>query len=434
MRILHTSDWHLGLSSGPASRVPEQVSFLEWLRGQLESQEVDALIIAGDIFDTMHPSAEAQTLYYRFLAGVADTGVCDVVVIGGNHDSPSRLDAAQDVLEALRVHVVGGIPVAEETVERMLIPLRKRGSEEVGAVCLAVPYVHEWRLGVRTSGLDQDQTRKQFRERFGELYTQLADAAETRFPGVPIIATGHLTLGTGSTREDYPLEIHRVGTIEGLPTELLDKRIVYTALGHIHRCYPVAKSTAWYCGSPIPYSLTEMDCPRQVLQVDLSSNEEPQVLRIAVPLQRELLRLQGSPEEVIASVKALDWTTPLPPLVHALVLTPMVELGLQRRLYEAAESHPAGARPILVELRIRSTELEEEAKADGVPSLEDLSTREVFGLLCTAQQFPEDIRKQLEEAFEVVASTRGEDLERFLDAIHRPIHREALHLVPEEEK
>ena len=91
MRILHTSDWHLGVSSGMASRVPEQREFLAWLYGQLERLEIDALIIAGDVFDTMHPSAEAQTLYYQFLATVAETGVRDVVVIGGNHDSPSRL-------------------------------------------------------------------------------------------------------------------------------------------------------------------------------------------------------------------------------------------------------------------------------------------------------------------------------------------------------
>ena len=428
MRILHTSDWHLGVSSGMASRVPEQREFLAWLYGQLERLEIDALIIAGDVFDTMHPSAEAQTLYYQFLATVAETGVRDVVVIGGNHDSPSRLDAAHDVLQVLRVHVVGGIPTAEKTIERMLIPLRRRGSGEVGAVCLAVPYVHEYRLGVRPSGLDRDNTRTQFRTRFGELYTQLADAAETQFPGIPMVATGHLTLGTGSKREDYPLEIHRVGTIEGLPPELLDPRIAYTALGHIHRCYPVDKSTAWYCGTPIPYSITEMDCPRRVLQVDFEEDAEPRVHPITVPLQRELLRLTGEPEEVLDAIQALEWSTPLPPLVYIQVLTPMAVPGLERRLHEAVEAHPAGARPILVEARQRSTLAEDEAEDQVLPSLEELSTTEVFGLLCDARQFPDDMRAELREAFEVAKGTQGAALEQFLDAIHTPVQRADLHL------
>jgi exonuclease SbcD len=420
MRILHTSDWHLGVSSGPASRIPEQRLFLDWLRGQLESQEIDALIIAGDIFDTMHPSAEAQTLYYRFLATVEATGVRDVVVIGGNHDSPSRLNAAQALLEAVRVHVVGGIPVVEERIERMLIPLRKRGSDEVGAVCLAVPYVHEFWLGIRTSDLDREQTRAEFRARFGELYTLLADAAETRFPGIPIVATGHLTLGTGSKREDYPLEIHRVGSIEGLPIELLDARICYTALGHIHRSYPVANTTAWYSGTPIPYSLTEMDCPRQVLQVDLGK-DKVQVQPIGVPLQRELVRLQGSSNEVVTELEQLEWTTPMAPLVHIQVETEMAEPGLVRRLHDALEIHDASARPVLVEVKQRSTAVEQDGTGIPLRSLDELSTAEVFGLLCEARHFEGDDLVQLQGAFQVVQSTQGVALDALLDEIHTVI-------------
>ena len=102
MRILHTSDWHLGVSTGPASRIEEQRWFLDWLLNQLSALQIDVLIIAGDVFDTMHPSAEASAMYYEFLAQIGATGVRDVVVIGGNHDSPSRLDAPKALLQAVR--------------------------------------------------------------------------------------------------------------------------------------------------------------------------------------------------------------------------------------------------------------------------------------------------------------------------------------------
>lgn len=134
MRLLHTSDWHLGASTGPASRTDEQRWFLEWLRETLAAREIDVLVVAGDVFDSMHPSAEAQAIYYRFLAGAASTGVRDVVVVGGNHDSASGLDAPEAVLAAMDVHIVGGVPASGERLERMVVPLRNRGSDDVSAV------------------------------------------------------------------------------------------------------------------------------------------------------------------------------------------------------------------------------------------------------------------------------------------------------------
>jgi exonuclease SbcD len=421
MRILHTSDWHLGISSGPTSRVPEQELFLDWLRGQLESQEIDVLLIAGDVFDTMHPSAEAQTLYFRFLARVAETGVRDVVVIGGNHDSAARLEAPRALLETVRVHVMGGLPLADARAERMVIPLRERGSDHVRAVCLAVPYVHEYRLGIRTSDLDQQQNRAQFRERFGALYTELADAAQERFPGCPLVATGHMTLGTGSTSEDYPREIHQVGTLEGLPIDLLDPRIAYTALGHIHRAYPVSGSSARYCGSPIPYSLSEMSTPRQVLVVDLDSL--PEVHKLSVPLQRELLCLEGEPNPLIDELSTLKWSTPLPPLVHIRVQSSMAEPGLPRRLHEALALHPAADRPILVEVQHRTTAAELLGENRPViKSLDELEPEEVFGLLCDTREGLSDTdRSQLEAAYRVAAQTQGAALEALLNEIHTPL-------------
>ncbi|MEE9386263.1 MAG: exonuclease subunit SbcD [Nannocystaceae bacterium] len=423
MRILHTSDWHLGLSTGPASRIDEQTWFLDWLFDTLQSREVDVLLVAGDVFDTMHPSAEAQQLYYRFLARVGQAGVRDVVVVGGNHDSPSQLDAPRALLEEVSVHVVGGVPASEERASRMIAPLRARGSDDVAAVCLAVPYVHEYRLGIRTSDLDTEQTRAAFKSAFSELYTRLADHAQEKYPGAPLVATGHLTMGVGVSREDYPQEIHQVGSIEGLPVDLLDPRIRYTALGHIHRCFPIAGSSAWYCGTPIPYSLNEMAVKREVLVVDLGDplEAEASVQRVEVPPNRELVQLTGDPEKVLADLCALTWTTRLPPLVHVRVETKMAEPGLSRRLYEAVASHRAsGGRPELVEVQQRAALVDGENQARSLPSLEGLEPTDVFGLLCDAQQLEGDSRQQLEAVFGEIASADNETFETMVAAIEQP--------------
>jgi DNA repair protein SbcD/Mre11 len=420
MRFLHTSDWHLGVSTGTVSRSEEQRWFLNWLLDTLKSREVDALVVAGDVFDSMHPPAEAQELYYRFLARVGQTGVRDVVIVGGNHDSASRLDAPRTLLEAVSVHVVGGLPSSEAQGTRMIAPLRDRVSGEVTAVCLAVPYMHEYRLGIRTSDLDREETRAAFVTAFGGLYSSLADEAETLFPGVPIIATGHLTMGFGATRDDYPREIHRVGTIDGLSADILDPRIRYAALGHIHRAYPVADSAAWYSGTPIPYSLKEMEAARQVLVVDLDGRGAVDVEEVEVPQRRELLLLSGPPEEVLTDVAALSWSTPLPPLVHLRVESAMVEPGLGNRLHQAVASHPRADRPVLVELQQRASGVTVEGPVSLVASLDELRPEQVFSLMCDAKKLHGEDRAQVEAAFATVASISPTALEEMLEGIELP--------------
>ncbi len=402
VRILHTSDWHLGISTGPEARVEEQGWFLEWLSATLCRYEVDVLVVAGDIFDTMQPSAEARELYYRFLAQVAQTGVRDVVVVGGNHDSASHLDAPRALLEAVGVHVIGGVPGVEERLDRMVVPLRVRGSEEVAAVCLAVPYVHEYRLGIRTSDLNHEATRAAFRTAFAKIYSSLADHAQNWYPGVPLIATGHMTLGRESKREDYPQEIHQVGNIEGLPVEILDPRISYAALGHIHRCYRVADSAAWYCGTPISYSLSEMRGTSKVLLVDMEAPLDANVQRLEVPRWRDLVSISGGPEDVVQEIESLRWSTKLPPLVHVRVGTNMAEPGLARRLHDAVEKNTGqGGRPVLVEVQERAIDSMDAPSSSplSMPALDELDPAGVFRLMCDAQNLSETERIPLLAAF-----------------------------------
>ncbi len=410
MRILHTSDWHLGVHSGAVSRGPDHDRFLAWLETTLAEREVDALVIAGDVFDAMQPSADALGRYYRFLVRVARTGVRQVIVVGGNHDSASRLDAPAEVLAALDVHVVGGIGATEATWARCVVPLRDRAGE-VRAVALAVPYVHEFRLGVRTTDLDHAAMRAAFAERFAALYRHLADTARDAWPGLPLVATGHLTLGA-ARREDYPHEIHQVGEIDGLPDTILDPRIQYAALGHVHRSYPADTARrAWYSGSPIAMSLAEIRPTRRVLQVDLSDDPDgqPTITPLDVPAARALLTLQAEPDSLIAQIRDLTWGEPLPPLLFLRAVTDALPEAFDQRVRTALAAHPEAARPSAIELRqVRVTPIARDEEAPQ-PPLHTLQPAEVFATLCRSVGVTDTAG--LDAAFAQLASATDDDFQ-----------------------
>lgn len=411
MRLLHTSDWHLGLSSGPVSRRPDHEHFLTWLLELLDAREIDVLVVAGDVFDVMHPPAEAQRLYYEFLRDIGQTGVRDVVIVGGNHDSASRLDAPASLLGAFNVHVVGGLTSARDTWSRCVVPLHERGKEEPSAVALAVPYVHEFKLGIRSSST-REAARKAFHHSFGALYQELTDLACERYPDLPIVATGHLTAapdpGFRIDPEDFPQEIHQLSYVDPLPPFVFDERIRYVALGHIHRAFAVIEGRAWYCGSPIPMNITEAQSRRRVLEVEVPHTGDVTITPHLVPQVRELFRVEGSPELVEEELGIIASEAPLPPLVRVRVRLPNPDPDLPRRLHAVLDAHPPERRPILIEIR-QLVDVDEHVEQEAPPNLEDLDEREVFDKLLSARQATD--RDALLEAFDQLVSAP-------VDALH----------------
>ena len=138
MKFLHTSDWHLGRSLYGRKRYDEFASFLDWLTQTIGNEGIDALLVAGDVFDTSTPSNRAQELYYNFLYRVSTSCCRHVVVIAGNHDSPSFLNAPRELLRVLNVYVVGSMT---EALEDEVVVLYRNEQPEV-IVC-AVPYLRD---------------------------------------------------------------------------------------------------------------------------------------------------------------------------------------------------------------------------------------------------------------------------------------------------
>jgi exonuclease SbcD len=307
------------------------------------------------------------------------------------------------VLSALEVHVVGGYD--PQRPERCVVPLRDRAGQ-TGAVCVALPYVHEFRLGVRTTDPDPDQVRASYADRFGALYRQLCDLALALHPGLPLVATGHLTMGPARA-EDYPQAIHQVGSLDALPESLVDPRIQYLALGHIHRSYPVAGRRGWYCGTPVATSLPEAALPRRVLRVDLAAEPGGQavVTPLLVPRARALLRLQGDPDSLCAQLSALSWDDPLPPLVFAVVALDAPAPDLVPRLEAALSVHPEGRRPRVARLEVAAAVAP--GGAPPAPDLAQLRPEDVLDQLCARAGVTE--ADALRGAFAALASATPED-------------------------
>ncbi len=403
MRILHTSDWHLGAALEGVSRDLDHAAFLSWLGGTLEAEKVDVLVVAGDVFDQAQPSSEAQRLYFNFLDSISGKALRKVVIVGGNHDSPSRLDAPTAVLEKLSVHVVGGLQ-SDEARARCLCPIPGKNGG-VDLVVVAVPFVHEYWLGLRAAITSNAEVRAAFGQRFTDFYRSLADQAVATSSGAPLIATGHLTCSSAAgdfSSEDFPAEIHMVGSIGGLPPEIFDERFRYVALGHIHRSYQVGASQAYYSGSPITLSLAEAKRARSVRIVDVGS-DGTQVRTVEVPQARSVLELTGTVSEVADKLRGLQWDNALPPIVYASVEVEAFRATAEEELRKAATAR-SGVSPHLVQVRqSRPRPQGPGGQTAAAPvGLRELTAEEVFLKLCAHRQ--ESVDEALLNAFRSLVS------------------------------
>lgn len=324
IRILHTSDWHLGVSLEQAPRQEEHRRFLAWLLERCSTQAIDALVVTGDLFHYMQPSAAAQKDLYGFLAqAAARTPLKTIVLIAGNHDSPSRFDAPREILRAIDVRVVGVLP---EQLERCLVPI-VNDDDEVEAVIAAVPYVSEARLGVVTTQGNPAAIAAKYCDAFATLYADLAKLARELYPGAALIATGHMTCtqADDAARDgDFQTPIHQfVMGASGLVPSIFDGWD-YAALGHIHRKHQVGDSVAWYPGSPVPTNVIESRTPRFVLEADFEGGELARVRQVRLPRWRDVFELVGFEEEILDLLRGLGWDSELAPYLYVerLVSTP----------------------------------------------------------------------------------------------------------------
>ncbi len=301
LRIFHTADWHLGHHLHGISRQLEHQHFLDWLLDELHNKQADALIVAGDIFDSANPSSAAQSQLYDFLVK-AKTRLpnLNIVLIGGNHDSASRLDAPSSILNALGVTVVGGLPRDEQgniDWERLLVPLTNAAGE-IKAWCGAMPFLRN--ADLPTGEQDNNPLISGMKTLYAELFERMQQKASNT---ESLILTGHCYMVNGAVSELSERKILG-GNQHALPVELFPDDIAYVALGHLHLAQRVgANEHIRYSGSPIPLSFDESDYPHQVVQVDVKAGQPVAAVAVKIPRSVQLLRIpNGKDFAVLAEV------------------------------------------------------------------------------------------------------------------------------------
>ncbi len=314
LRLVHTSDWHLGHTLHDRERDQEHHAFLEWLVHRAVAERADAVLIAGDVFDSANPSARAQAAYYGFLRRLrAALPAVAVVVIGGNHDSGHRLDAPRALLDELGVHVVGAVPRAEAgalDLARLVVPLRD-ASKTVAAWVVAMPFIRPQDLPAAALGSAAGVVQA-----VRALYDEaLAHARALRQPGQALIAMGHAWFEAAEASAGSERKV-QLGNEAGLPAAMFADDVDYVALGHLHLAQRVGgREHVRYCGSPIPLALDERTYTHQVLSVELGGGAPAIIQSHPIPRTVPFWRVPqeraaASLIEVLAELRALPPCAP----------------------------------------------------------------------------------------------------------------------------
>ena len=366
MKILHTSDWHIGQKFMGKSREEEHKAFLSWITEIIKKENIDVLIVAGDIFDTGNPPNYALELYYNFLKQLFSIENLYVIITAGNHDSISTLKAPKQLLEFMNVHVI----TSGDEDENELIPIYKKDKLQ-GVVC-AVPFLRDSIVRRAVSGQTTNEKESSLNTGIKQHYKDVYEEAIklTSKDNLPIIATGHLTT-VGSRSSESERDIYIGGTLD-IGSDFLGKYFDYVALGHLHINQTVGCEHVRYSGSPIPLSFSESNQKKKINIVEFKDEEDNkvEVKEIEIPLYRKLQVLKGNLELVIKELKNIEdkstWIE-----IHLNDDNPM---SANQEIREYAHTNEL----IILAIKIDRTEKKLEAKELKVTSLDELRPSDVF--------------------------------------------------------
>lgn len=314
MRILHTADWHIGQTLNGWSRDYEHRAFLDRLHDVILAEDVDALLVAGDVFDGINPSGEAQRLLFGAIARmVRSQPHLQIILTAGNHDPAQRLEAPEAVLNELGVHVRGTLrrDTGGVDLDRHLIPLRDRHGA-IRAHVLAVPFLRQADLPGLLLGAEQGD-EPAITAAVRALHREMTEAAVARAGGLPLLAMGHLTCSGGLASEGAERRI-LIGGEHAVPPDVFPAELGYVALGHLHRPQSLDGGRVRYSGSAFPLSASEIAYDHGVTLIELTDGIVHRHLPVDRPVS--MFRLPpsgpGKLEDVLVGIAklALDPDTP----------------------------------------------------------------------------------------------------------------------------
>ncbi|HAA51623.1 MAG TPA: hypothetical protein DCE43_18035 [Planctomycetaceae bacterium] len=298
-RILHTADWHLGKLLIDQSREEEHDRFLDWLLDVVKEQEIDAIILAGDVFDTTNPPQSAQERYFNFVSALHRQGDCSLVVIAGNHDSAAHLEAPRMVLSALNTHVVGS-PAEDPQARILFLP-----DDDNPRVAIAMlPFLRERDLRIGRAWERASEIRAKVVAGIKCRYDETAEAVTAAGVTCQVVATGHLTV-RGTVDSDSERDIH-IGGLGEVSSDIFPETFSYIALGHLHRPQSIeGDNRVCYAGSPIALSFSEAEDVKEVRIVDVTQDRITQN-GLPIPVQRRLAQLRTTNAELEKAIQEFD--------------------------------------------------------------------------------------------------------------------------------
>lgn len=299
MKIIHTSDWHLGATLYSHDRLDDHREMLRQLTETVASEQPDAMLVSGDIFDNSSPSAAAERLLDSALMELADAGKrgMKIILTSGNHDSPSRHTTHSAVYSRLGIHTIGSAGISADTdiaeiADRFIIRVGEKGT------VIAVPYIN----------------RRNMPE---GLFDGLTDIVSREIsPTLPTVMMAHLPVSRSVTTGHSDADERFVGGCENVEIDSLGHGYDYLALGHIHcpQQWNTGNAIARYCGTPLPISFDE-SYPHSVTIVELpAAGIVPTVTTVTLKPRRKLVTIGGpdgmDEEELTAALT--DATSDLP--------------------------------------------------------------------------------------------------------------------------
>lgn len=375
IRILHTADWHLGQTFFGYDRTDEHEHFLQWLAEVIETNEIDALLVAGDVFDVSNPSAASQRMFYRFIRRVtAENPLLQLVIVAGNHDSAARLEAPLPLLRELHTEIKGVVRRQDGEIDYddLIVPLHNRQGT-VEALCMAVPFLRQGDYpAVVTTG-------NPYAEGVRELYSCLLKRVwERRTEGQAVVAMGHLQATGAEIAERDFSERTVIGGLECISPDAFGEQIAYTALGHIHKSQRISgRENVRYAGSPLPMSFAEKHYRHGVVMVTLDEGWAVEIKKLEAPLLVPLLTVPAAgaapPDSVLAELRELPEPEREAPYLEVKVLLDEPEPMLRQQIEgELANKRYRLSRIVSVYRTANPTFAEEEATEVGLKEMSPL--------------------------------------------------------------
>ena len=400
MKIIHTADWHLGQTFFGYERYREHEVFLNWLCDVIKEREIDLLLIAGDIFDSPNPSAEAQRMFYSFLTKITNENRgLQIILTAGNHDSAARLEAPNSLLGVFNTTISGVVHYKNDGIDydRMIVPLKK------GGCCLAVPYL-------RLSDLPEAEN---YSEGVALLYNELYCRAK-EMGHSPVVAMGHLQASGAEVSVGDSSEYAIIGGMEGIDAQFANEGIIYTALGHLHREQQVHKrANVRYSGAPLPMSFAEKRNSQSVTQIIIDSEGcDISLIPFDVPVKLKSVPSKAAPiEDVVRALAELPdgKINDNSPFLEVNILVKTLDPTLRQQIEDALVGKSVRlARIVATSTAIESGEQIAPITYDDFKCKNPIEImQEIYRKKCDGEEMTEEL---LEKLNEVIKEVQNEDI------------------------